>query len=80
MRVSTANCQPNFFVAQAGEMDCAWVRRYEAIGAMNQMGDWMWYFRWALAVTADNNPEMGDYVYPHLDWLGQAASFLEGLQ
>jgi hypothetical protein len=67
---------------QAGVADCAWTRRYEARQALRQAGDWMWYFRWALQVTADTYaPIYGDIgLYGQLDGVAYIAEWLEGLQ
>jgi hypothetical protein len=67
---------------QAGNEDCAWQRRYEALQALNRAGDWMWYFRWAIQVTADTySGTYGDIgLYGQLDSFAYIAEWLEGLQ
>jgi hypothetical protein len=69
--------------ASVGAWDCAWVRRYEAIWALNRMGDWMWVFRWGLEVNSNTYANSG-YDMRVLDeqlWnLGFTASWLQWIQ
>jgi hypothetical protein len=67
----------------AGATDCAWARRYESIWALNQMGNWMWAFRWSVEATADDYVgKYGDMtaMYEWASSLSYIASWLEGLQ
>src|SRR4030095_144570 len=66
---------------------CAWDRRAEAHYYIHEIGNWMWYFRWSVEVTADAFQAAGYDpnwiywgIYGCLHSLGYAASWSQGVQ